>query len=350
MHKFRIGIIGAGTIGRTHIETALKNPNAELVGVAEPFEAGKAWVQKHDIPWFASYGDLLDRAKPDGVIIATPNDAHANVAVDCIQNGTAVLVEKPIADTLANARSICDAAQAKGLPALVGHHRRHNPLMREAKSIVDSGLLGQPVSMTAMCTWYKDDDYFKAAWRRESGGGPVLINLIHEIDLMRFIYGDIASLQAMTSNAIRGFEVEDTAVVMMRFVNGALGTVTVSDTTVSPWNYDLAARETDRFPQQDINSHFFSGTHGSLTLPKLEVWSYKDQRHWEKPISVTRSEPLRASPYEAQLNNFLAVMAGKEKPVCSALDGLRALEAALAVRGSARSGQAVQLAKSQFSN
>jgi predicted dehydrogenase len=70
---------------------------------------------------------------------------------------------------------------------------------------------------------------------------------------------------------------------------------------------------------------FFSGTHGPLTLPKLEVWSYKDQRHWEKPISVTRSEPLRASPYEAQLNNFLAVMAGKETPVCSALDGLRAL-------------------------
>ena len=218
--------------------------------------------------------------------------------------------------------------------------------MREAKSILDSGVLGQPVSMTAMCTWYKDDDYFKAAWRRQSSGGPVLINLIHEIDLMRFIYGDIASLQAMTSNAIRGFEVEDTAVVMMRFVNGALGTVTVSDATVSPWNYDLAARETDRFPQQDINSHFFSGTHGSLTLPKLEVWSYKDQRHWEKPISVTRSEPLRASPYEAQLNNFLAVMAGKEKPVCSALDGLRALEAALAVRESASSGQAVQLAKS----
>ena len=90
MHKFRIGIIGAGTIGRTHIETALKNPNVELVGVAEPFEAGKAWVQKHDIPWFASYGDLLNRAKPDGVIIATPNDAHANVAVDCIHNGTAV--------------------------------------------------------------------------------------------------------------------------------------------------------------------------------------------------------------------------------------------------------------------
>ena len=83
-----------------------------------------------------------------------------------------------------------------------------------------------------------------------------------------------------------------------------------------------------------------------MTLPKLEVWSYKDQRHWEKPISVTRSQPLRASPYEAQLNNFLAVMAGKEKPVCSALDGLRALEAALAVRESAANGQAVQLAKS----
>ena len=346
MHKYRIAIIGAGTIGRTHIEAALRNPAVELVGVAEPFEAAKAWVQAHQIPWFASHSDLLDKTKPDGVIIATPNDAHANVALDSLTSGAAVLVEKPIADTLANARSICDAAQAKGLPALVGHQRRHNPIMQQAKSIVESGVLGKPVSMTAMCTWYKDDDYFKAAWRRQSGGGPVLINLIHDIDLIRFLYGDIASLQAMTSNAIRGHEVEDTAVVIMRFVSGALGTVTVSDAAVSPWNYDLAARETDRFPQQDINSHFFSGTHGSLTLPKLEVWSYKDQRHWEKPISVMRSEPMRASPYQAQLNNFLAVIAGKEKPVCSALDGLRALEAALAVRESAVGGKEILLTNS----
>jgi predicted dehydrogenase len=343
MHKYRIAIIGAGTIGRTHIETALKNAAVEIVGVAEPSDGGKAWVQSHQVPWFAHHSDLLSATKPDGVIIATPNDAHANVALDCLNHDVAVLVEKPIADTLENARSICEAALAKGLPALVGHHRRHNPIMRQAKSIVESGVLGKPVSMTAMCTWYKDDDYFKAQWRRQSGGGPVLINLIHDIDLLRFLYGDIASVQAMTSNAVRGFEVEDTAVVLMRFVNGALGTVTVSDTTVSPWNYDLAARETDRFPQQDINSHFFSGTHGSLTLPKLEVWSYQDQRHWEKPISVTRTEPMRTSPYEAQLNNFLAVIAGKEKPICAAQDGLRALEAALAVRESATSGIAVQL-------
>lgn len=214
MHKYRIAIIGAGTIGRTHIEAAMKNPAVDIVGVAEPHEAGKAWVQRHQIPWFPSHGDLLDKTKPEGVIIATPNDAHANIALDCLGSGAAVLVEKPIADTLANARSICDAAQAKGLPALVGHQRRHNPIMQQAKSIVESGVLGKPVSMTAMCTWYKDDDYFKAAWRRQSGGGPVLINLIHDIDLMRFLYGDIASLQAMTSNAIRGHEVEDTAVLL----------------------------------------------------------------------------------------------------------------------------------------
>ena len=151
MHKYRIAIIGAGTIGRTHIEAAMKNPAVDIVGVAEPHEAGKAWVQRHQIPCFASHGDLLDKTKPDGVIIATPNDAHANIALDCLGSGAAVLVEKPIADTLANARSICDAAQAKGLPTLVGHQRRHNPIMQQAKSIVESGVLGKPVSMTAMC-------------------------------------------------------------------------------------------------------------------------------------------------------------------------------------------------------
>lgn len=339
----KLAVIGAGTIGRTHIERALSDPAIQLVGVCDPSPAARSWVQERKVDGFDDHLTMLRRTQPDGVVVATPNDAHANVVLDVLEQGAAVLVEKPIADTVDNARRIHRAAIDSGLPVLVGHQRRYNPIMRQARDIVASGLLGRPVCVTALSTWYKDDDYFKAEWRTRPGGGPVLINLIHDLDLLRFLYGDIESLHALSSNAVRGHPVEDTAVLTLRFANGALGTVTVSDAAAAPWNYDLAAHETTRFPQQDINSHFFSGTEGSLTLPRLECWRYRGTRSWEQPIEMSRSVPLQRCPYQEQLRHFAAVISGTETPVCSALDGLRALEAAWAVRESSASGQLVRL-------
>ncbi|HEX6720032.1 MAG TPA: Gfo/Idh/MocA family oxidoreductase, partial [Burkholderiaceae bacterium] len=187
---------------------------------------------------------------------ATPNGLHTPITLDALARGAAVLVEKPIADTLEQGARICEASRATGLPVLVGHQRRHNPIIRKARALIAAGALGRPVSATVLCTWLKPQDYFDAAWRRQKGGGPILINLIHDIDLMRHLYGEIVSVQALTSNAVRGHEVEDTAVAALRFANGALGTVTVSDTAVAPWNWDLSAGEAERFPRQDIDAHF----------------------------------------------------------------------------------------------
>lgn len=344
MNKIPIGVIGAGLIGRTHIERAMAADNVELVGIADPTPEAQALASSLGVQWFEHYGTMLQVAKPRGVVVATPNVTHADVAVDCLVHKVAVLVEKPIADTLENARRICAAAATYGVPALVGHQRRYNPIMRQAKSIVDAGLLGRPVSVTALCTWLKPDEYFETSWRRQAGGGPVLINLIHDIDLLRFLFGEIDSLQAITSNRVRRFEVEDTAAVMLRFRNGALGTVSVSDTTAAPWNWDLSAGEAERFPRQDdVNSHFFSGTEGSLTLPRLELWRYRDNPGWHDAITVERAVPHIGCPYAEQIRHFCAVIEGTEQPVCSAEDGLRTLEATLAVHEAARSGGTVQL-------
>ena len=272
MNSVPIGVIGAGLIGRTHIDRALKQPGVELVGIADPSDEGCRMAQSVNVPWFADYDAMISRAKPRGVVIATPNATHAKISVQCLERGAAVLIEKPIADTLDDAKRICGAAEAAKLPAMVGHQRRQNPIMQRAKRIVAAGKLGRPVCLTAMSTWLKPDEYFDTAWRREKGGGPILINLIHDVDQLRYLFGDIATVQAMTSNAIRGFVVEDTAVILLRFRNGALGTVTVSDTAAAPWNWDLSTGEAERFPRQDVNSHFLSGTEGSLTLPRLEHW------------------------------------------------------------------------------
>ena len=344
MDKLGIAVIGAGLIGRAHIELASSHPNVTLVAVVDPDPAGEALARAAGVPWFSDHRQMLDRVRPRAAIVSTPNVTHAAVAVDCMEAGAAVLVEKPIANTLEDAQRICETSLRTGRPALVGHQRRHNPIIARARSIIGAGELGRLVSATVMCTWLKPGDYFDATWRREPGGGPLLINLIHDIDLLRFLYGEIESVQAMTSNAVRGFEVEDTAVVVCRFCNGALGTITVSDTAAAPWNWDLAAGEAARFPRQDVDAYFLSGTQGSLTLPRLGLWRYRGGSGWQEPLTMERTALHAGCPYTEQLRQFRAVVEGRENPLCSALDGARTLEATLAVAKAASTGGSVGLA------
>jgi predicted dehydrogenase len=343
MKRIPIAVIGAGLIGRSHVQRALEEPGIELIGIADPSEEGRRVAELCNVPWFSDFDRMLASAKPRGVVVATPNATHARIAVHCLDRGAAVLVEKPIADTLEDAKRICEASARAALPVMVGHQRRHSPIMRRAKQMIAAGRLGRPVCLTAMSTWLKPAEYFENQWRREKGGGPILINLIHDIDQLRFLFGDVDSVQAMTSNSIRGFEVEDTAVVLLRFRNGALGTIIVSDTATAPWNWDLSAGEAERFPRQDVNSHFLSGTDGSLTLPRLEFWHYREGKSWHDELTEERTALHFANPYPEQMRQFSAVVDGREEPLCSAVDGMGSLEVTLAVAAAARSGRPISL-------
>jgi predicted dehydrogenase len=343
MFKTQIALFGAGTIGRTHIDRISRSENLQLAGIADPSDAGKALAHSLNVPWFADHIALLETVKPQGAVVATPNALHIAQALDCLERGVPALVEKPVADTVAEAQVLVDAQARTGVPVLVGHHRRYNPINRRARHIVQSGQLGQLVAAHVMALFLKPEPYFDAAWRRQKGGGPILINLIHEIDMLRFLCGEISSVQAMGSNAVRGFEVEDTAAAVLRFANGAVGTVLLSDTATSAWHWDMSSGEQDQYPRQSTQSHFLSGTHGSLSLPDLEYWSYKGPRSWHAEISKEQTQVHKADPYTAQLQHFAAVIAGTEAPLCSALDGLRTLQATLAVSEAAISGQAVTL-------
>ncbi len=286
MSRLPIAVIGTGLIGRTHIDRALRSSSVELVGIADPTPGAADLARSLGVPGFADHRSLLAKVKPKGAVVATPNVTHAQITIDCLERGAAVLVEKPIADTLEDGQRICEASRASGLPVLVGHQRRHNPITRRAKAIVGAGTLGRPVSVTVLCTWLKPREYFDVAWRRQPGGGPILINLIHDIDLMRHLYGEIECVLALASNAVRGFEVEDSAAVALRFRSGALGTVSVCDTAAAPWNWDLSAGEAERFPRQDINAHFYSGTEGSLAFdPERETSSHSSRPGIQRAMS-----------------------------------------------------------------
>ena len=341
--RMPVGLVGAGGVGRMHVERALRSDAVEIVAIADPTDAGRAFAGQVNIPWFADHRSMLEKARLRAVIVATPNATHVAVGLDCIARGLAVLVEKPIADTVEQAQRLCDAAAAARVPLLVGHQRRHSAIVRRARALLQAGVLGRPVSATVMCVWLKPDAYYDMAWRREPGGGPVLINLIHDIDLLRHFLGEITCVQAVTSSRVRGFAVEDTAAVLLQFANGALGTVSVSDTVVAPWNYDLAAGEAAHYPRQDIDSHYLCGTEGSLTLPRLEVWRYRGARGWHEPLTVERSAVHQLDPYAEQLRHLRAVVEGREEPVCPGTDGLQTLAATRAELAAAASGQPTRI-------
>ncbi len=343
MTTTRLALIGAGTIGKTHIDRIQRHPELVLAGIADPTPAGQALAASLGVPWSADALALLDEVRPQGAIVATPNAAHVPVALECLARGIPALVEKPVADTLAEARKLADAVARTGVPVLVGHHRRHNPINQRARALIEGGQLGRIVSATALATFLKPDPYFEAAWRRQAGGGPILINLIHDIDMLRFLLGEVTEVQAMDSHAVRGFEVEDTAAAVLRFASGALATVIVSDTTTSPWCWDMCAGEQGQYPRQDVVSHQILGTHGSLSLPDLGLWQYRGERSWHAELSHEETRVHVADPYTRQLEHFAAVISGQATPLCSALEGLRTLQATLAVHDAATNGRTERL-------
>jgi len=190
-----------------------------------------AVAQQAGVPLYASLGELFAKDRPDGVIVATPNPMHVEHGLECIRAGVTALIEKPLAHTVAEGARLCEAAERANVRLLVGHHRRHSPILHKAVEIVQSGVLGPLVGVTGCALFYKPDSYFdEAPWRRQPGGGPIMINMIHEVGNLRAMVGEIVAVQAFASNATRALEVEDTVAIGMRFGNGALGAFLLSDT------------------------------------------------------------------------------------------------------------------------
>ncbi|MCB1493016.1 MAG: Gfo/Idh/MocA family oxidoreductase [Rhodobiaceae bacterium] len=339
----RIAVVGAGLIGTRHADAIAASKQATLACIVDPAPAGEAVAGRHGVPAFRTLDEMIAAGGVDGVFLATPNQLHAEGALACIAAGLPVLIEKPITSDPADARRILEAAAAKGVPVATGHHRRHNPLIAKAKSLIDDGRLGTIASVHAMTWFHKPDDYFDVEWRRKAGAGPVYINLIHDIDLLLHFCGPVAEVQAMESNAVRGNEVEDTAVILLRFRSGALGTVNVSDTAVAPWSWELTARENPAYPATPEDCYWIAGTHGSLSLPNLALWSNPAKRSWWEPISATKF-PFEADvPLVRQADQFARVVLDSEMPLVTGADGLAALEVITAVKASAATGKPVAL-------
>ena len=297
------------------------------------------------MPWFADLEEGLQQARPDGVVIATPNRLHVANGLTAVAAGVPMLMEKPIADDVAGAMRLVEAAEAAGVPILVGHHRRHSPLIQRARAIVASGRLGRITAVTGLCLYRKPDHgYFDGAnaWRREPGGGVILINLVHVVDDLRNLCGEITEVQAATSSAARGFPVEDTAAILLRFASGALGTLAISDSAAAPWSWELTSGEDKAYPRTDEFCYLIAGTQGSLSVPRLDLWRHEGDGWWT-PIEAQRTVVPEQDPLTLQMRHFSAVIRGEVAPLLDGRGGARTLAATLAVTEAAARGSVVTL-------
>ncbi|WP_420101747.1 Gfo/Idh/MocA family protein [Bosea sp. (in: a-proteobacteria)] len=340
MTKVRIAVVGAGLIGRRHAEHVASEPRAALSAIVDPSPAGRQEAERLGAPWFASFAEMLAAGRPEGVVIATPNQLHVAGGLEAIEVGIPAIVEKPLADNLAGAARLVVAAERAGVPLLTGHHRRYNPMVAKAKEILDSGRLGRVLTLSGQFWLMKPDEYFEVPWRREEGAGPILLNLIHDIDLFRYLCGEIVSVQALSSNAVRGHAVEETAAILLRFESGALGTVTVSDSVVAPWSWELTTGENPAYPQQDQSCYQIGGTHGALSIPQLEIWSNRDKRGWWEPLQRERVPFLPDDPLKVQIRHFCDVVRNGAAPISSGREGLKTLAVIDAVKRAIRTGEA----------
>ena len=328
----RIAVVGAGLIGRRHVEHV--RAEAELAAVVDPVAPE------------ADYSDIalmLRETSPDAAIVATPNALHEEHALLCIEAGVPVLVEKPLAADVAAAERIVAASEAAGVPVLVGHHRRHNPIVRAVRRVIEEGRLGEIVAAHTMFWLAKPPDYFDAAWRQEPGAGPVFINLIHEFDLLRHYCGAVAEVAAMETHG-RGFAVEDGGGVLLRFVSGAIGTVAFSDRIAAPWSWELTAGENAAYPKTDEAATWLGGTHGSLSVPDLSLWRHEGEPSWWH--AIVREEvalDAGADPLALQVRHLADVTLRGATPIVSAREGLETLRVTAAVKRAAETGERIRL-------
>lgn len=351
----RFLVSGPGLIGKKHCALISEKEDCELAVIVAPESIeNRTTAKDFGATFFTTLDAALTDAKftgrhIDAAIISSPNEYHFDQAIACTVHGIPVLVEKPVTDTLASARELARRATHADVPVLVGHHRTHSALLSVADDFLHSAKFGQLVSVMGSAQFYKPSHYFlDGPWRTRTGGGPILINLIHEVGLMRHFCGEISQVVALASSAVRSYEVEDSVSISLRFANGALGTFILSDTAASSKSWEMTAGENPAYPHfPDEDCYHFAGTQGSLDFPSMHVRYYgrETDRSWWVPFVHERLYVDRKDPLAAQLDHFVAVIRGQQKPLVTAQDGYRNMVVIEAIACSIRENRIVDISE-----
>lgn len=337
-----VAIVGAGTIGKTHAELVEKSEDAIINAIVDPTPAGELLAGIYNTRYFSDVSHMLrSDLKPQGAIICTPNHTHIAIAKQLASHGIHLFIEKPLTTTYAEGASFLEECRQRGIRVCVGHHRRLHPHTVAAKHALDGGRIGRVIGVSGLWTSLKPDDYFRGSgiWRSGPSGGVVLINLIHEVDLLGFLIGSITRVYAERALSTRGHEAEEGVAITLRFHNGIVGTFLALDNTASPYNIEGATGESQMYPFTGQDCYRIFGQTGTLSVPDNRLWTYEvptKGRH--SKMTQTKIYGVEGDAYERQLKNFVGVIRDNEEPSCSGEAGLIAVAICEAIKTSLESG------------
>ena len=310
-------VLGAGLIGSRHASAIANSDICHLVGVVEP---NPSRHELHDIRYFKNMDEVSEPV--DGVIIATPTGLHLTHAEQAIARGWHMLIEKPVTATPEEADQLVAMIAKTDLHCLVGHHRRYHRSIRQLKEWVQMGEIGQPITSSLIWAMRKPDDYFENNWRT-TDGSPVMINLIHDIDLMRFVLGNITDVTGFASANHRNSARVESGAISLRFETGLCAAITFADSALSPWGFEAGTGENPNIGSTYQDMWWITGTAGSISFPSLTRWG--NATDWSQAVKPTNYEAPIVTPLDAQLSHFVSVIQGDEKPLITVQDAAASL-------------------------
>ncbi|CAN5780803.1 Gfo/Idh/MocA family oxidoreductase [soil metagenome] len=280
MQPLNFAVIGAGNIGKIHAQAIQHIPDARVSVVCARTEAaGRVLADACGAVWLADYATAVQRNDVDVVAICTPSGTHAEIAIAAAQAGKHILIEKPIDITLARVDSIIDAAQRAKVVLACVFPRRFSSGVHKAKAALDAGRLGRLTLADVYVNWYRPQAYYAGSWRGTwalDGGGALMNQAIHNIDLLQWLVGPVASVIGRTATLAHEMETEDTATAVLTFQNGALGLI---QGATSSWPGDPARVE-------------LHGDRGTIVIEegKIVVWKLADAVPGEEEAMLNLEE------------------------------------------------------------
>ena len=342
----KYALIGCGRIAPNHLEAAINN-NLEIVGLCDIVPehidnlVSKLNIDVNKYKKYTDYKEMLEKEKPELVAIATESGKHAKIALDCLDAGANLIIEKPIALSLEDADKIIEKAKEKGLVVCANHQNRFNKSIQKIRQALDEGKFGRMLYGTAHIRWNRGPDYYtQAPWRGTwaQDGGALMNQCIHNIDLLRWMMGDeIEEVCAYTDNLNHDYiEAEDLGMAIVKFKNGS---------------YGIVEGTTDIYPKNLEETLYLFGQKGTVkaggkSVNIIEEWIFEDNSENPEDVKKNNSEMpqnVYGFGHTPLYRDAINAIQTHTKPLVDAEAGKRALELVLAIYKSAAEGKPVKL-------
>jgi len=356
MHKLKTGIAGCGKVAHLHAKALVNLEQSEFLAVASRSETNRNdFASKYKVKAYVNVEDMVKTEKLDLLIVCTPHPAHKEPAITAMESGAHVLVEKPLASCLADCDEMIRTSRRTGKILGVVSQRRFYESCKRIKKAMDDGKIGRPVlGIVYMLSW-RDQAYYRSdPWRGkwDGEGGGILVNQApHQLDLLQWYMGEPAELFGIWTNLNHPYiEVEDTALTIIRFKNGGIGNIVLSNSQ-KPGIYTKVHIHGDNGAsvgvQTDVGSMFVAGMTGIQEAPYNDIWTIPGEENypevWKEQDNAFFSSINPMEYYiQLQVEDFISAINDNRKPLISGEEGRITVELFTAVYRSQRDGKPVK--------